>query len=310
MIEMLEEVPVHDPEELKNFVSALTCEEIKELLEEAERYFGREVEIMDSVGGVLFHGDIHGDVDTLYKIWEQVGIEKVLDKFKLVFLGDYVDRGEYQLEALTLVLALKAMRPEEVVVLRGNHEPPEWLPPSPHDFPDVLVSKCGPSKGSEIYKVALQLFDSMPALALIDDVVALHGGPPVSKVMEGCEGEDCLKELDRKSLEEVLWSDPDELMGGKLCSWEDPPKLCVGSNPRGAGVVWGAGLTREFLERLGSKYIVRGHTAVDGFALSHNNRVYTLFTRSGPPYYNANAAALLLKRNSFNVIVVPALPIL
>ena len=304
---MLEEVPLHDPEALKNFVSALTCSEIKDIFVEAGEYFGEELEVIDPSGIVLFHGDIHGDVDTLYALWDRVGLDDVIDKYKLVFLGDYVDRGENQLEALILVLALKAYRPDEVVVLRGNHEPPPWLPPYPHDFPDVLAARCGPREGREAYSKALELFEKMPLIASVGDVVAFHGGPPASKVLEGCEGEDCLRDLDRKAIEEVLWSDPDELVSGTLCSWEDPPEKCVSMNPRGAGLLWGAGLTREFLERVGHKYLVRGHTSVDGFAISHNNKVFTLFTRSGPPYYNAQAAVLLMKRRTFDVVVLPTL---
>ncbi|NPA84896.1 MAG: serine/threonine protein phosphatase [Crenarchaeota archaeon] len=303
---MLEEVPVESYEELIKFASSLSCEDLLKIVREGKDLLNPQPQELDAAGGVVFHGDIHGDVRTLYALWERVGLEKVLDKYKLVFLGDYVDRGPEQIEALLLVLALKARRPEEVVVLRGNHEPPRWLPVSPHDYPDVLYSRCGPL-GDKIYEESLELFDKMPLIALVDDVVALHGGPPAKKVIEGCEGRSCVANLDRVSIEEVLWSDPDELMGPKVCSWSDPPEKCLDYNPRGAGVLWGAGLTREFLERLGAKYIVRGHTAVDGFALCHNSRVLTLFSRSGNPYYNTNAAVLLMKGKNFHVITVSSL---
>ena len=304
---MLEEVPVDSYEDLLRFVASLSCDEVRELIAEAKKHFEPRLEELDPTGGVLFHGDIHGELRTLYNIWDRVGLDKVIHRYKLVFLGDYVDRGPEQLEALLLVLALKAQRPEDVVVLRGNHEPPPWLVPEPHDFPEVLYSRCGPRKGEEVYREALELFDSMPAVALVGDVVALHGGPSVSKVVEGCDGLECLQNLDRKSLEEVLWSDPDELVGSRVCGWNDPPERCTDYNPRGAGVVWGAGLTREFLERVKAKYIVRGHTVVDGFGTCHNSRVFTLFTRSGPPYHNAQAAAMLMKSKNFNVVVVSAL---
>ena len=53
--------------------------------------------------------------------------EKVVDKrqlpdTKMLFLGDYVDRGMYSVEVLIFLYALKLNYPKSVVMLRGNHE--------------------------------------------------------------------------------------------------------------------------------------------------------------------------------------------
>ena len=46
----------------------------------------------------------------------------VLDNQKVLFLGDYVDRGLYGIEVMAYLFALKVHSPANVFLLRGNHE--------------------------------------------------------------------------------------------------------------------------------------------------------------------------------------------
>jgi serine/threonine-protein phosphatase 2B catalytic subunit len=63
-------------------------------------------------------GDIHGQYFDLANVLNK----KSPKKMSFCFLGDYVDRGLYSIECLTLLIAIKLNFPKTVFLLRGNHE--------------------------------------------------------------------------------------------------------------------------------------------------------------------------------------------
>ena len=63
-------------------------------------------------------GDIHGTYEVLPHV-----LPDVLDLTKkYVFLGDYCDRGFFSVEVLYVLFTLLVQSPNNVVLLRGNHE--------------------------------------------------------------------------------------------------------------------------------------------------------------------------------------------
>ncbi len=65
-------------------------------------------------------GDIHGQFYDMLKIFDN-DVGGSPEETKYVFLGDYVDRGNFSIEVLTLILSMKISMPRNVVMLRGNH---------------------------------------------------------------------------------------------------------------------------------------------------------------------------------------------
>lgn len=74
---------------------------------------------------VYLVGDIHGRLDLLEHLLELVDSDIILKGYKqplLVFVGDYIDRGEQSAEVLTRVHDLSVSLPQNVICLMGNHE--------------------------------------------------------------------------------------------------------------------------------------------------------------------------------------------
>lgn len=67
-------------------------------------------------------GDIHGRLDLLERLLEKVRVDAASAEYRLIFLGDYIDRGVYSKQVLDKLLELTQSETLESVFLMGNHE--------------------------------------------------------------------------------------------------------------------------------------------------------------------------------------------
>lgn len=65
-------------------------------------------------------GDLHGCYTTLQDAIEDLQIN--FEEDKVVFLGDYIDRGPFPIKTLKFVKNLVEKYPKNVVAIKGNHE--------------------------------------------------------------------------------------------------------------------------------------------------------------------------------------------
>jgi hypothetical protein len=69
---------------------------------------------------VVIVGDIHGQLADLLHIIDANGLPG--DNLKYIFNGDFVDRGDWGVEVMLILVALLVSRPDCVFLNRGNHE--------------------------------------------------------------------------------------------------------------------------------------------------------------------------------------------
>lgn len=276
--------------------------EFTSLVEEAAKLLCKESGTIGSIevlgrliklkptGKALVIGDLHGDLESLIDIMKGSNFMKEVEKApdaRMIFLGDYGDRGLYSAEVYYTVLKLKLMYPEQVLLLRGNHEL-FWirggiddLTPSPHDLPMQFQARFG-RNWNEAYSSIRKLFDYLYTAVLVEErYLLVHGGvPSEAKTIHDFAFAD--RDYPKKRfLEDIVWSDPDETT------------VETASSPRGAGKLFGAAVTTRVLQQLGVSILVRGHEPCEeGYKINHDGKVLTLFSRKGPPYLNSFGAYL------------------
>ncbi len=123
-------------------------------------------EVLPAGTRVFFHGDLHGDIHSLVAYLESLNQEGHLDGFRvakpevrLVFLGDYTDRGRHGVEVLYTILRLKLASPDQVWLVRGNHEDLSLV--SRYGFLAEATAKFGRDLDA---RRLVRLYDFLPAV--------------------------------------------------------------------------------------------------------------------------------------------------
>ncbi|GJD05844.1 Serine/threonine-protein phosphatase PP2A catalytic subunit [Galdieria sulphuraria] len=95
----------------------LAEEEVKKLCDKAREFFIEESNVQPVSCPVTVCGDIHGQFHDLLELFKIGGN---CPETNYLFLGDYVDRGYYSVEAVTALVCLKIRYPHRITILRGT----------------------------------------------------------------------------------------------------------------------------------------------------------------------------------------------
>ncbi|EOY33276.1 BRI1 suppressor 1 (BSU1)-like 2 isoform 1 [Theobroma cacao] len=280
----------------------LDCNEIADLCDSAERIFSTEPSVLQLKAPIKIFGDLHGQFGDLMRLFDEYGAPSTAGDIAYIdylFLGDYVDRGQHSLETITLLLALKVEYPNNVHLIRGNHEAADIN--ALFGFRIECIERMGERDGIWAWHRINRLFNWLPLAALIEKkIICMHGG--IGRSINHVEQIENLQrpitmEAGSIVLMDLLWSDPTE----------NDSVEGLRPNARGPGLVtFGPDRVMEFCNNNDLQLIVRAHECVmDGFERFAQGHLITLFSATNYCGTANNAGAILVLGR--DLVVVPKL---
>ncbi|ESL06865.1 hypothetical protein TRSC58_05454 [Trypanosoma rangeli SC58] len=313
----------HSPSDVEGFGRTLCslCGEVKAILQNEPRHGS-------AVSPCYVFGDLHGNfLDLFYFLDNLISFQDLrYAPHRFLFLGDYVDRGDFSVEVVAYLFAMKVLAPEKVLLLRGNHED-TLVSGDIAGYGDAsFLAQCrnlfGHALGEELWHRASETFAYLPLTANIDGrIFCTHGGIP--RYRGGVD--DRLQILCRDDFPvfESFFNVPeDESPQARMCRqmaidtcWADPAeeestldKWGFGANPRGSGVIlFGSVAVDQFLANYNYEYIFRAHQEKsDGLKLSKSARVFTIFSTSAYVGHENGAGVVLVADGKIRLIIKSA----
>uniref|UniRef100_A0A6G1S6C2 Serine/threonine-protein phosphatase n=1 Tax=Aceria tosichella TaxID=561515 RepID=A0A6G1S6C2_9ACAR len=295
------------------------AEEIKRVCAQAEQIFKQEARVVPVTSPCFVLGDIHGNLNDL-RIYERIlwptAPTSVVGSY--LFLGDYVDRGDYGLECICYLLSMKVLAPKTFYLLRGNHEL-RSIQQAFTFFREVCEKFRNQQLGVHVWDTLNKCFDVMPVAATIDDqIFCSHGGIPTSalRLDELYNIPTPMPDPENQSAAawEILWNDP--VSSTEYSEYADLLRKQPGgqqavanmqgylpNTKRGTAFFFSEEAVKRFLHLNNLSHIIRAHECVPpGYALHCNGKVITIFSSSHYCGATNDAACILVEREKLRII--------
>ncbi|KAI9255614.1 Metallo-dependent phosphatase-like protein [Phascolomyces articulosus] len=237
----------------------------------------RESNVVHIRAPVTVVGDIHGQYYDLIEIFRIGGH---CPDTNYLFLGDYVDRGLYSIETISLLTVLKLRYPERVQLVRGNHE--SRAVTQTYGFYTECMRKYG---SQQVWQYFTDMFDFLTLSVVIDNsIFCVHGGlSPTIHVLDQIRIIDRFREIPHEgAMADLVWSDP------------DPDKEEFSISARGAGYTFGKLVVERFLHLNNMDHILRAHQLCNaGYQVLFDDKLSTVWSAPNYCYRCGNLASIL-----------------
>ena len=159
---------------VKNYLfegGKISKECLLEIMSRTRPVLSAEPNLLRVDGKVVIIGDIHGQFYDLVAMLRKLKGRNPDPNQKLLFLGDYVDRGNYGPEVAAYLFCLKLAYPNEVFLLRGNHESRDMAEAFNFRTQALMLYD------EQVYEEYMETFDMLPIAGLVNGLyLSMHGG--------------------------------------------------------------------------------------------------------------------------------------
>jgi len=236
-----------------------------------------ESNVLELPSPTIICGDVHGQLYDVFQLFDAAGSPK---ENRFLFMGDYVDRGNQSILTFAYLAALKLKYPENIYLLRGNHESRQV------NAMYGLYSESFSTYGHYgIWNLCNEVFDLLPMAAVVsNEVFAVHGGlSPQLPLIEKINTVNRFEELPSNGpFCDLTWSDPSE----------DETRWSI--NSRGAGYIFGKKQVDAFCHLNNISFITRSHQlAMEGFQWFFDQKLITVWSAPNYMYRSGNKASVM-----------------
>ena len=267
---------------------------------------------------IIMIGDVHGSVHTFLRHlfrFHRLNILnlktfKLSPGFRLIFLGDVVDRGQFALEIITIIFKLMEvnntdLNSPQIIYNRGNHEE---ISQNREQFGKELIMKCeGESEQETIIFIINDLYQLFPSAVILKVSVdskpyrfwLCHGGFDLSLLDENSQLSKDVQACDKKIIkfyeanqqENVRWCDFSNIMTS-----DGKPQF---NSNRGGGYNYNMYHVAKFMSINHINFIIRGHqdNYDNNYLFSSDYKITTADRLAGPhvkskmPGFGLNSSA-------------------
>eukprot|EP01130_Rhizamoeba_saxonica_P005158 TRINITY_DN2067_c0_g4_i1.p1 TRINITY_DN2067_c0_g4~~TRINITY_DN2067_c0_g4_i1.p1 ORF type:complete len:305 (-),score=59.98 TRINITY_DN2067_c0_g4_i1:25-939(-) len=216
-------------------------------------------------------GDIQGQYYDLIEIFNVGGSPPDTN---YLFLGDFVNRGYFSVESVSLLICLKIRFPDRITLIRGKEE--TRANTKIYGFYNEVIRKYG---NPAVYNAFMKVFDFLPIAALIsNDCLCVHSG-----ISENAPTIDSLRILNRFQpvteggiIHDICNSCPDR----SISEFD--------------GLKFGQEAVQRFLQVNNIGKIARsGEMCMDGYQVLFEKKLYTIWSAPNFWYRCGNVGAIL-----------------
>lgn len=255
----------------------------------------KESNVVHIAAPVTVVGDIHGQFFDMIEIFKIGGfcpdtnylflgtscpVAHGMAGTLMCMLGDYVDRGLFSVETISLLVCLKLRYPQRVHLIRGNHESRGVT--QSYGFYTECSRKYG---NANVWHYFTDMFDFLTLSVVINDqIFCVHGGlSPSIHSIDQIKIIDRFREIPHEGpMADLVWSDP------------DPDRDEFSLSPRGAGYTFGAQVVKKFLDVNSMSHILRAHQLCqEGYQILYDDRLSTVWSAPNYCYRCGNMASVL-----------------